>query len=153
MHTHAHAHTYFILTSGTLGVGLRTTFSSNTFSLMRTQATFREPRRALGLKPKLWPSGENSSRVCSAGFRRKWLHSSTRRSISALLKWRERARRVGERKWKGGRDRVWQKEAQVEKRGEGEPVKATGSIIGLQRICNISSGKRKVIKVSMNDIL
>lgn len=38
-------------------------------------------------------------------------------------------------------------------KGRGEPVKATGSTIGLQRVCNISSGKIKVIKVSMKDIL
>lgn len=48
---------------------------------------------------------------------------------------------------------VGQKQAQVDRRGEGEPVKATGSMIGLQRICNINSGKRKVNKVIMNQIL
>lgn len=58
-----------LLTSGTLGAGLRTTFSSQTFSLMRTQATLREPSSALGLNPREWPSGDSSSRVCRAGFR------------------------------------------------------------------------------------
>lgn len=51
------------LTSGTLGAGLRVTFSSTTFSLMSTLATLREPSRALGLNPSESPSGDRSSRV------------------------------------------------------------------------------------------
>lgn len=41
----------------------------------------------------------------------------------------------------------------MDRRGERVPVKATGSMIGLQRISNINAGKRKVIKVSMTKIL
>lgn len=143
----------FLLTSGTLGAGRRTTFSSNTFSLMRTQATFREPRRALGLNAKVWPSGENSSRVCTAGFSWKWLHSSTRRSISALLRWRGRERGGWEREKVKGREG----QSSTERSTGGEKGRE-GAVEGDRKHDRVTKNTqhqlrlKKIIKMSMYDI-